>query len=158
MITTNQAKCCWLCHALMFTQPYWPCSNQNAKYSVHTLDCVGVFCLLSVLCSGLGAGGGCVARRSPGPARSNHPASGREQEAVSEPLCQRVAGHRGRPAETGRWVVCGSGSHLGFDGWVVGGFEMINKLGEYWHNKAYMVSAMKWEIHNEYSFFVNLIV
>lgn len=45
-------------------------------------------------------------RRSPGPALSNHSASGREQEAVREPPSQRAPRCRGRLTETGGWVVC----------------------------------------------------
>lgn len=64
-------------------------------------------------------------RRSPGPALSDHSASGREQEAASESLSQRVPRHRGRPAETGGWVVCSKDSQPGFDRYVLGGFKMI---------------------------------
>lgn len=42
--------------------------------------------------------------RSPGPAVSNYSASGREQEAVGEPLAERVPRHGGGPTETRRWV------------------------------------------------------
>ena len=67
------------------------------------------------LCSGVGAGGGCVEGRSPGPTLSNQSASGREQEAVGEPPFQRVPGNRGRPGETGGWVVCSRASQPQFD-------------------------------------------
>lgn len=65
-------------------------------------------------CLGAGAGGGCVERGSPGPPIPNHSASGGEQEAVSEPLSQRVSRHRGGPAETGGWVVCSEGQQMSF--------------------------------------------
>ncbi len=58
------------------------------------------FFFLSLQCSGVGACGGCVERRSAGPALSDHSTSGGEQEAVSEPSSQRVPHHRGGPAET----------------------------------------------------------
>lgn len=99
----------------------------NPKYSVQRLDCADIFPLSNYFCtcSGVGAGGGCVERRSPGPALSDHSASGREQEAASESLSQRVPRHRGRPAETGGWVVCSKDSQPGFDRYVLGGFKMI---------------------------------
>ena len=68
------------------------------------------------LCSGVGAGGGCVEGRSPGPALSNQSASGREQEAAGEPPSQRVPRHRGRPGETGGCVICSGASQPEFDG------------------------------------------
>lgn len=60
--------------------------------------------IFSVSCSGIGAGGGCMERWSPGSALSNLSASGREQEAVIKPSSQRIAHPRGRLTET-RWCV-----------------------------------------------------
>lgn len=63
-----------------------------------------IFRIAFLSCLGIRIGGGCVERRSPGPALPSLSAASREQEAAADPSSQRAPHPWGRIRETGGWV------------------------------------------------------